>query len=72
MAVLRATRQIQAKHVTQLCELPWRCALAGHLLNGITGYDMNYQKDEGQNELERRQGKGKSFEKVERHLRRLT
>src|SRR2546429_2026276 len=60
--MLRAKRQIQSQRMTQLSQLPRRCALAQHLLDGIARHDMDHQKNERENEPEGRQGKEKSFE----------
>ncbi len=56
VSVLRVERQIQTKRMAQLSKLSGCRALTQHLLDGISGDDVNHKKDERENEPESRQG----------------
>jgi len=63
VSVLRVERQIQTKCMAQLSQLSMRRALTQHLLDGISGEDVNHKKGERENEKpESRPGEEESFE----------
>ena len=66
--VLRVKRQIQPERMTQLRDLPRRCAFPEHLLDGITRHDVNHQEDQRKHEPERRECQQESFEEVASHV----
>jgi hypothetical protein len=54
--------------MTELSDLPRRCAFPEHLLNGVTWHDMNHQENHRKHEPERWECEQESFEEVANHL----
>src|SRR5258708_26578138 len=67
VAILNEQRLVEIQSVPQLSDFPGRGAFAEHLLDRITGNDVNHQENQSEDKPECRKSQKKALQKMTRH-----